>query len=268
MGQAKLLLPWGDTTVIGAVLNAWRVSRVSHVIVVVHPDDAELAARCRAGGAMVVLPEVPPPEMRVSVQVGLRYVREQFHPAEDDAWLLAPADMPLIKPSTIDQLIDAHAESSRLFDGGQSRGMGFQPVGTNSDHRQAGSLSHVDRSTVGVQALACSPTLPAEAGTPTDRSWTSGLSSRPIIVPVTESASQDAFSPVRRRGHPVLFPWPLAAAVEALPAEAGVNRLLQQHDVLELPVRDLALDDLDTPAEYERLRLGATKAQQGGIEPS
>jgi molybdenum cofactor cytidylyltransferase len=204
MGQAKLLLPWGKAAVIDAVLHAWRASRVSQVIVVVHPADAELADRCRAAGATVISPDVPPPEMKVSVQIGLRYVVEKHHPTPDDAWLLAPADMPLIKASTIDQLIDAHEQASRT--------------------------------------------------TQVDRSWTRGLSGRPIIVPVTELAGQDPPSNARRRGHPVLFPWPLAAAVDALPPDAGINRLLQQHDVLELPVPGLVLDDLDTPAEYERLR--------------
>jgi hypothetical protein len=56
-----------------------------------------------------------------------------------------------------------------------ARGIGLQPVG-DSDRRHAGSPSHADRPTVGVQALACSPSPPAEAGIPTDRSWTTGLS--------------------------------------------------------------------------------------------
>lgn len=57
-----------------------------------------------------------------------------------------------------------------------------------------------------------------------------------------------------RRGHPVLFPWRLAAEIGQLEAGEGVNALLRRH-----PVRELAceaaevLDDLDTPQDYQRL---------------
>ena len=52
MGQPKLLLPWGRTTVIEHVLGVWRASRVTHTVIVVHPDDkflAELSHQLRCG---------------------------------------------------------------------------------------------------------------------------------------------------------------------------------------------------------------------------
>ena len=48
MGEPKLLLPWRDGTLIEHVLAQWLASRVACVTVVVHPDDQELAAVCRA----------------------------------------------------------------------------------------------------------------------------------------------------------------------------------------------------------------------------
>jgi molybdenum cofactor cytidylyltransferase len=62
-----------------------------------------------------------------------------------------------------------------------------------------------------------------------------------------------------RRGHPTLFPFSLAAEVFRLPADQGLNRLVQMHAAL---VREVELDspsvlaDLDTPEDYERLRRG------------
>ena len=57
-----------------------------------------------------------------------------------------------------------------------------------------------------------------------------------------------------RRGHPVLFPWSLAAEVDELPEDSGVNRLLKTHQVVELAVDDDAIvEDLDTPDDYRRL---------------
>jgi molybdenum cofactor cytidylyltransferase len=68
-----------------------------------------------------------------------------------------------------------------------------------------------------------------------------------IVVPVHDG----------RRGHPVLLPWPLAAAVDALPTGEGINTLIRTNpnSVVELPVPTGGiLDDLDTPDDYRRLR--------------
>lgn len=68
----------------------------------------------------------------------------------------------------------------------------------------------------------------------------------PILVPTFEG----------RRGHPTLFAWSLAEEVFSLPADVGLNGLLQRHpeDVHELAVEEPSvLWDLDTPADYQAL---------------
>ena len=62
------------------VLSAWFASRVGRVIVVVRPDDTPLRDCCHAAGAEVVIPEAAPSEMKVSVQIGLRYVQQKYAP--------------------------------------------------------------------------------------------------------------------------------------------------------------------------------------------
>lgn len=65
-----------------------------------------------------------------------------------------------------------------------------------------------------------------------------------------------------RRGHPTLFRWELADAVDRLPPDAGLNRLLQHYaaDVVELSVSDPGvLADLDTPEDYQKLQRLAVK---------
>jgi len=58
-----------------------------------------------------------------------------------------------------------------------------------------------------------------------------------------------------KRGHPVLFPWPLGAFVATLGPMEGVNALLQRHPVREVPVHEPAVvNDLDTPFDYRRRR--------------
>jgi molybdenum cofactor cytidylyltransferase len=90
------------------------------------------------------------------------------------------------------------------------------------------------------------PTLSAEvfraligaAGEPPERS---------IVVPVHGG----------RRGHPTWIGWSHVAALRALPADRGINAYLRENvpATFELAWPDAAvLQDLDTPADYERLR--------------
>jgi molybdenum cofactor cytidylyltransferase len=108
MGQPKLLLPWRGGTIIEQVLAAWRASRVARVVVTVHPDDVELADVCRRAGLDVVVGQPPPPDMKASVRFGLAFLEAAECPTAADAWLVAPADMPLLSTEVIDRLIAAH----------------------------------------------------------------------------------------------------------------------------------------------------------------
>ena len=182
MGRPKLLLPWQNSTVIECVVAAWRASQVNQVLIVVHPDDAQLADVARAAGATVVRAPTAPPEMKDSVALGLKHIEQTFNPQPGDAWLLAPADMPGLQSTTIDRLLAAHVAA-----GDQ------QPV---------------------------------------------------IWAPISAG----------RRGHPVLFPWQLAADVTRLAAHEGIDVLVKRNTVRTIAIADSSVfEDLDTPADYRRL---------------
>ena len=123
--------------------------------------------------------------MKDSVQYGLRHIEANYAPIAEDAWLLAPADMPNLSPRVINALIALH-----------------------------------------------NPTHPA------------------ILVPTLEG----------KRGHPVLFPWTLAAEVFLLSAAEGLNVLRQRHNSREIPCDSFepagtaAFSDVDTPEDYQRVR--------------
>jgi molybdenum cofactor cytidylyltransferase len=179
MGNDKLLLPWGDATVIDAVLTAWKSSQVDHVVIVVHPDDTRLAERCGDYGVDLVVATRPPEQMKDSVRLGLEFVQRTFHPQDSDVWLLSPADTPTLTAEIINRVL---AES----------------------------------------ATACPITVPTTAG---------------------------------RRGHPVAFRWSLAGDVGRLGRDEGVRAIVARYSVNEIPLEDeRILDDLDTPADYDRLR--------------
>ena len=134
--------------------------------------------RAAQAGAEVVVPAVPPPDMKASVLAALQHLEGEA--TGQDVWLLAPADMPTLSPDVIKKLLQAARQS----------------FGT-------------------------------------------------ILIPTANG----------RRGHPVLFRWPMAAAVATLAADQGVNELLRQFPVTEVPCQDEAiLADVDTPEDYRRLR--------------
>lgn len=105
MGTSKLLLPWGSKTIIEHVLDTWAQSGVDYRLVIVPPDDVQLSAICHQAGAIVCVPPVSPPEMKDSVAAGLQEIEARFHPHPDDAWLLAPADLPLLSAELIRRLL-------------------------------------------------------------------------------------------------------------------------------------------------------------------
>lgn len=112
MGQPKLLLPWkaGEETrtVLDHVLAAWCSSQVTDAMVVLHPEDRELAEICRRTRATAVIASSPPPDMKTSIQHALNFVESNLAPANEDVFLVAPADMPLLTASVIDLVLSAH----------------------------------------------------------------------------------------------------------------------------------------------------------------
>src|SRR5262245_18262044 len=110
MGQPKLLLPLGHGSVISRMLGILVRPAMAATIVVVRKDDEPLQSAATACGATVLQPDEPPPEMRQSVELALRFIAQQFSPRPDDGWFLAPADHPLLDPVVIEKLIAAWRE--------------------------------------------------------------------------------------------------------------------------------------------------------------
>ena len=178
MGTSKLLLPWQDTTVIEQLIRTLTRPDIAAVLIVVRPDDRELQAAVQRTSAVAVIPDHEPPEMRDSIEIGLRAIRQQFAPADDDGWLLIPADHPLLEPEVLDGLLTRWSRGD------------------------------------------CEALLPSLG---------------------------------QRRGHPTILRWSLAARIEQLPRDVGVNTLLRSTPnlVTERPTdRESVLADLDTPEDY------------------
>lgn len=112
MGRPKLLLPWRGSTVIERVLAVWQASDVERIVVVISPADHTLAEVVRGERVDVVIPQSPPPDMKASVLWALDHVERAYQPHSTDAWLLAPADLPHLTPTVINEVLRSYNPQS------------------------------------------------------------------------------------------------------------------------------------------------------------
>lgn len=109
---------------------------------------------------------------------------------------------------------------------------------------------------LGIAWLEVAPRPTAVALTPGDvPGLTPSLVARLLMV--ARQQSDRLVIPVHegRRGHPVVLPWDVACQVRELPADRGVNALVERHRerIVELAVSDAwAIADVNTPADLER----------------
>jgi molybdenum cofactor cytidylyltransferase len=101
MGRPKLALPLGGRTVLEHVLAALRDAEVERILVVVGPHVAELGPIAAAAGAWLQKLAAATPDMRATVEAGLRWMEEHWHPSADDDWLLVPADHPALNSHVV-----------------------------------------------------------------------------------------------------------------------------------------------------------------------
>ncbi|HIE97814.1 MAG TPA: nucleotidyltransferase family protein [Planctomycetes bacterium] len=114
--EHKLLLPWRNETVIDHVLRAWTESVAQQVVAIVRSDDIPLQQACRRWpGIDLVIPEEDPPDMKMSIQLGLQRIAAVYEPDDVDRWMVAPADLPTLTSELIDQVIEASSESDSVI---------------------------------------------------------------------------------------------------------------------------------------------------------
>jgi CTP:molybdopterin cytidylyltransferase MocA len=105
MGQPKLGLPLGNGTVLEHVVKALRLGGVEQVLVVLGPHVSELGTLAERAGASVLRLAEATPDMRATVEQGLRWLEERFAPTDEDAWLLCPADHPMLDPNVVREIV-------------------------------------------------------------------------------------------------------------------------------------------------------------------
>jgi molybdenum cofactor cytidylyltransferase len=107
MGRPKLTLPFKGKTVLECVLGAVRRAGIEHILVVVGPHVPELGPLAESAGAQVLALTEATPHLRDTVELGLKWIEERFHPRPDDRWFLVPADHPMLDDAVFAQLLAA-----------------------------------------------------------------------------------------------------------------------------------------------------------------
>jgi molybdenum cofactor cytidylyltransferase len=109
MGQPKLLLPWGDKTLLEHMLTLWSQCHVTRILLVIAPEDTALHSIANKYACDMVIPAERPVDMKASVWAGIAHLEQYLHAAEHDAILLAPADMPFLSPLIVQHLCQHYA---------------------------------------------------------------------------------------------------------------------------------------------------------------
>ena len=107
MAREKVLLPFGNSTLLETILETLRAAGVGPVVVVLRPGQEDAAGRARASGALVIENPEPEEEMLVSIRLGIAAL-----PPEVAAFFVWPVDHPAVRPETL-RTLARHAVPGR-----------------------------------------------------------------------------------------------------------------------------------------------------------
>lgn len=96
MGREKILLRFGETSVLERVLATLAAAGVAHRVVVLRPGLPEADEQARRAGASVVVNPRPEEEMLLSIRMGIGELAPDL-----DAFYVWPADHPAVLPETL-----------------------------------------------------------------------------------------------------------------------------------------------------------------------
>jgi molybdenum cofactor cytidylyltransferase len=104
MGEPKMVLPWGQTTVIGQVVNVLAQSGIDEIVVVTGGARDLVEAALQGFPVRLVLnPRYIEDEMVYSLQAGLFALTEEV-----EATLVALGDQPQIESGVVQAVLDAY----------------------------------------------------------------------------------------------------------------------------------------------------------------
>jgi molybdenum cofactor cytidylyltransferase len=108
MGREKILLRFGEKSVLERILDSLRAAGARDPVVVLRPDLPEAVAVARRSGARVVINPHPDEEMLLSIRMGIALLDPDV-----EAFFVWPADHPAVSGETL-LALKAEAASNRV----------------------------------------------------------------------------------------------------------------------------------------------------------
>ena len=106
MGQPKMLLPWGEKTVLEQVIFTFKTVSVDDIIVITGGDKEQVEVLVGNSAQTVFNPEFEKGEMLSSVQAGLAEIKP-----ETEAILIGLGDQPQIQERSVRLVVEAFYKS-------------------------------------------------------------------------------------------------------------------------------------------------------------
>ena len=128
MGRPKLLLPWGNTTVLGQILQQWHELRARQIGVVCAAGEAPIVAeleRLAIAGTHLITNQNAASGMFSSIRSAAHW---QGWRTDLTHWAIVLGDQPHLKLTTLRQLLDLAAERDDVVCQPQYQGRFAHPV--------------------------------------------------------------------------------------------------------------------------------------------
>jgi len=110
MGCPKLLLPYRDGTIVGALAASLRAAGVETILLVTAPDDEALRAWAADAGLLTAVNPDPERGMLSTIQEGLAALGGAAGlAARGETLLISPADLPAVRAETIAEIVRRRA---------------------------------------------------------------------------------------------------------------------------------------------------------------
>ena len=106
MGQPKMLLPWGGTTVLGQVIHIFKAASVEDILVVTGGAREQVEALVGASARTVFNPSFAEGEMLSSIQVGLAELKPRA-----EAVLIGLGDQPQVQERSVRLVVEEYTNS-------------------------------------------------------------------------------------------------------------------------------------------------------------
>jgi len=106
MGRPKMILPWGETTVLGQVIATFEAAGVEDILVVIGGDGERLEASVGDSVRTVFNPDYANGEMLSSIQAGLAELKPEV-----EAALIGLGDQPQVRERSVQSVLEEYTQS-------------------------------------------------------------------------------------------------------------------------------------------------------------